>query len=85
MDKKEELKQRMLKLAFYRHPEDEDVIYLRLGALCEEVNEYAQQVSRDKAINFRIWLHKNNWANFGRKVLNKLYDKWINQQEESDE
>ena len=52
--KAEELKQELLKLVFYREPEDDDIIYLRLSQLCEVVQQYADEVSREAFNDARI-------------------------------
>ncbi len=61
MSKAEELKQRLLKLVFYREPEDDDIIYLRLSRLCTVVEQYADKVSRDKYERFILFLKTNRY------------------------
>jgi len=66
--KAEELKQRLLDLVFYREPKDNDIVYLRLSILCEFVQQYAAEVSRESHETFMKTLDIKE----DRKAIRKL-------------
>ncbi len=76
MDKAEELRRLIINDLYLNMEEDMATDTL------ERIDEYAQHVSREVAIEFREWLHENHWANFSKgPKMEELFDKYWQQKQ----
>lgn len=65
-----------MKLAFYRQPEADDIIYIRLEALCKEMEQYVNAEKRTEAIEFGYGCAFMIDECVSIEDVEKVYDKW---------